>query len=115
MHLNQFVPLKELLGVVRRREDRNGEYSVYWKDEADDPGLNEVVLVSAPVTVENDRDVFPQIVVENGYWIFCSDQLLQDVVDVAVGQNSQVSDEKLREALLHYLQKDNFLDVTDGQ
>jgi len=115
MQINQFVALQDLLSLVRRRADRVTKYSVYWKDGTEDPGLTEAVLLAAPVEVENDRDVFPRIVVENGYWIYCSDELLQDVVDVALGQNPNVSDERLKDALRHYLEKDNFLDVKDAQ
>ncbi|MET0333565.1 MAG: hypothetical protein ABW190_04790 [Rhizobacter sp.] len=111
MELNRFVALEELLSLVRSRADRSIEYSVYWRDGAEDPGLTDEVLVAAPVEVENDRDVFPPIVVKHGYWIYCSDQLIQDVVDVALGQNASVGNERLLEALRHYLRKDNFLDV----
>src|SRR4051794_9995806 len=102
MELNQFMPLRDLFTKVRTRKDRRVDYSVYWKDGAEDPRINEGVLLAAPVMVEDDRDVFPPIVNENGYWL------------VALQQNPKASDETLLSALLYYLSKDNFLDVTNA-
>lgn len=114
MQLNQFVSLKELFACVRSREDRELKYSVYWKDGADNPELDDNVLLAEPVAVKDDRDLFPQIVTDNGYWILCSKQTIQDVVEVALEQNPNVSDETLRTALFYYLSVDNFMDVTES-
>jgi hypothetical protein len=115
MKLDQFVEFEELIGIVRRREDRRTSYCVYWKDEAEEPTLQDNVLVAAPSTVENDVEVFPRVVLENGYWTFCSDQLVQDVVDVAIKQYPDASSAELREALLHYLERDSFLEIKRGK
>lgn len=48
--------------------------------------------------------------IRNGFNYFCSDQNIQDIVDLAVKQDAYVSNEKLVDALNYYVDNDDFRD-----
>lgn len=112
LELDRSYRMSELLPIVASRRDRAFGYALYWLDPKRDPQLEDSFLVAAPVEVtDDDKEVYPQSAQKPGYWIYCSAELIQDVVDLAVSQNANASNEQMLECLIHYMKYDNFLDV----
>jgi hypothetical protein len=103
----------ELLLLVAKRLDRQTSYSVYWQDlPQQDPSPESIVLVEHPsIVTDEDAEIFPDAVRSRGWWIYCSDELLQDVVDLAVEQKTSASAEEILKCLRYYLEHDDFLDL----
>ncbi|MBC7755124.1 MAG: hypothetical protein H7Z20_00475 [Bdellovibrio sp.] len=112
LKLNAFYTLPDLFALVKTKCERDVDYSIYWLDNAPDPTLQDRVFVAAPVDVDDeDNEAFPQIVNDNGFWYFCSDENIQDVIDVAIDQKPNASDEEQLKCLDYYLKRDTFLDL----
>jgi hypothetical protein len=103
-----------LLPQIAAREERHLQYSLYWEDRAnDDPTLDDTFLVASPSQVtDDDLEIFPQQVAERGWWIYCSDELVQDVIDLAIGQKPNASSAEMLKCLIHYIKNDDFLDLS---
>jgi hypothetical protein len=112
IQLNTFYTLPELFALVKNRQERTQNYSIYWRDNAPDPSLTDRLIVAAPSDIDDDIEHYSSIVDENGYWHYCSDEIVQDVVDVAISQKPNVTDEELLNCLDYYLKRDTFLDLT---
>jgi hypothetical protein len=115
IQLNTFYTLPELFALVKNRQERAQNYCIYWRDNAPDPSLTDRLIVAAPSDIDEDDDykeTFPSMVNENGYWHYCSDEIVQDVVDLAISQKPNVTDEELLNCLDYYLKRDTFLDLT---
>jgi hypothetical protein len=112
IQLNTFYTLAEWLNLVKTKQERTLNYSIYWRDNAPDPTENDRIIIAAPTIVDdNDNETFPPIVNENGFWYYCSDENIQDVVDVAIDQKPNASDAELLQCLDYYLKRDTFLDL----
>jgi hypothetical protein len=102
-----------LLLQIAAREERHFQYSLYWEDRAnDDPRLDDIFLVASPSEVtDDDLEIFPQQVTERGWWLYCSDELVQDVVDLAISQKPNVSPAEMLKCLIYHMKNDDFLDI----
>ena len=112
--LNSYIKVRDLLQLVKAKQDRAQSYTVYWPKNAPSPGLEDEVLIAEPSDVDEtgDFDVMPPIVAEKGWWICIYDYTLQDVIDLAIEQKSNASDVELLTCLRYYEEKDTFLDLT---
>ena len=112
---DQYYKIEDFLTLVRNKQERSEDYdpdfayAVYSEQDIFEPGIT--VYICAPADIDgDDDDVFPDVVYENGLLYMCSDEDIQDVVDLALRQQPAVTDEQLIEALNHYLESDDFLD-----
>jgi hypothetical protein len=115
IQLNTFYTLPELFALVKTKQERAQNYSIYWLDNAPKPSLTDRLIVAAPSDIDEEDDfkeTFPSMVNENGYWHYCSNEIVQDVVDLAISQKPNVSDAELLNCLEYYLKRDTFLDLT---
>ena len=84
-------------------------YAVYAKN--DNVEIHDEVFIGNSIDFyENDNVVFSLFFIINGFHDFSSDQNIQDVVDLAVRQDADVSNEKLIDALNYYIDNDDFKD-----
>ena len=115
MFKNKVYKIEEFINLVKMKEERSTNYdfdycyAVYAKN--DTVKLHDEVFIGNSVDFdENDNEVYPEFAISNGYHYFCSDQNIQDVIDLAVKQNATVSIEKLIDALNYYIDNDDFKD-----
>ncbi|MFI8146610.1 hypothetical protein [Acinetobacter sp. ABJ_C5_2] len=112
---NKVYKIEDFINLVKEKKERLPNYdfdycyAVYAKD--DNVRLHDEVFIGNSVDFdENDNEVYPAFVITNGYHYFCSDQNIQDVVDLALRQDAAVSNEKLIDALNYYIDNDDFKD-----
>ncbi len=110
--LGHLYTLSDIVGFVAAKAERGFPYSLYWDDQ-DRPAMpDDRFLVSDPVRVTGDGvEVYPTLARENGFWIYCSDELIQDVVDLAIEQKPAATTSELIRCIEHYLSNDDFLDL----
>ncbi|CAM3595901.1 hypothetical protein ELOC111193_12725 [Elizabethkingia occulta] len=113
---DQYYKIEDFLTLVRNKQERSEDYdpdfvyAVYSEQDIFEPGIT--VYIGAPADIDGDYDdIFPDVVYENGLLYMCSDEDIQDVVDLALRQQPAVTDEQLIIALNHYLENDDFLDL----
>ncbi|WP_288447301.1 hypothetical protein [uncultured Chryseobacterium sp.] len=113
---NQVYSIEEFLELVKTKQDRKASfdpeynYAVYSSIDAFKPGMK--IFVGDPLDIgESDHEVLPDFVFHNKLNYLCSDENIQDVVDLAFRQRADVTSSQLIEALNHYLEKDDFLDL----
>ncbi|MTH30918.1 hypothetical protein GJV77_13630 [Myroides pelagicus] len=113
---NKTYLLGEFINLVKDKQERAAYYApsynyALYAVEAEVTSDLEV-YVGNPVEVKDyDEEIFPEYVVEHAMWYFCSDENIQDVVDLAVSRSKNVTVEQLISALDYYLEHDDFMDV----
>lgn len=112
---NQMYFIEEFLELVKRKQDRKESYdpeynyAVYSSKDEFAPEMK--VFIGDPLDISgNDNEILPDFVYHNKLNYMCSDENIQDVVDLAFRQCDDVTSSQLITALNHYLEKDDFLD-----
>ncbi|MDR4951109.1 hypothetical protein REB14_02790 [Chryseobacterium sp. ES2] len=112
---NQVYSIEEFLELVKSKQDRKASfdpeynYAVYSSTDEFKPEMK--VFIGDPLDIgENDNEILPDFVFHNKLHYICSDENIQDVVDLAFRQHADVTSSQLITALNHYLEKDDFLD-----
>ncbi|WP_426479028.1 DUF7716 domain-containing protein [Chryseobacterium sp. CBSDS_008] len=112
---NQVYSIEEFLALVKNKQDRKESYdpeynyAVYSSIDEFKPEMK--VFIGDPLDIgENDNEILPDFVFHNKLNYLCSDENIQDVVDLAFRQCADVTSSQLIKALNHYLKKDDFLD-----
>ncbi|MDW9378651.1 hypothetical protein [Chryseobacterium sp. JV558] len=112
---NQVYSIEEFLELVKNKQDRKASfdpeynYAVYSSKDEFEPEMK--VFIGDPLDIGgNDSEILPDFVYHNKLNYICSDENIQDVVDLAFRQHADVTSFQLIEALNHYLEKDDFLD-----
>lgn len=112
---NKTYSLGEFIDIVKHKQERSTSYDPQYQYalyavEADLTAALEV-YVGAPVEVNDDEEeIYPDYVVSHNMWYLCSDENIQDVVDLAVSQCAEISTVQLITALDYYLEHDDFMD-----
>lgn len=104
------ISWSSLVDLVKRKEDRGNAYDVYGE------GVNfakgDVCFVGRPMEVsDDDEEIYPCEVVDRGLHFIVSADHLQDVVDNAISQNVDVSTDVVIDAIKHFSEYDDFMDV----
>lgn len=112
---NKTYRLSEFIDIVKNKQERSEGYNPLYHyaiyAEEVEVTSNLVIYVGEPVEVsDSDKEIYPEYAVAHNMWYFCSDENIQDVVDLAISQYSQVSTEQLITALDYYLEHDDFMD-----
>ncbi|MBP1163368.1 MAG: DUF7716 domain-containing protein [Chryseobacterium culicis] len=112
---NQMYCIEEFLELVKRKQDRKESYdpeynyAVYSSKDEFEPEMK--VFIGDPLDIGgNDNEILPDFVYHNKLKYMCSDENIQDVVDLAFRQYAEVSSSQLITALNYYIEKDDFLD-----
>ncbi|REC60950.1 hypothetical protein DRF65_18095 [Chryseobacterium pennae] len=112
---NQMYCIEEFLELVKNKQDRKESYdpeynyAVYSSKDEFEPEMK--VFIGDPLDIgENDNEILPDFVYHNKLSYMCSDENIQDVVDLAFRQYADITSFQLITALNHYLEKDDFLD-----
>ncbi|CAD0219350.1 hypothetical protein FW781_03820 (plasmid) [Chryseobacterium panacisoli] len=112
---NQVFPIEEFLELVKNKQDRKTSfdpdynYAVYSSKDEFEQQMK--IFIGDPLDIgENDNEILPDFVFQNKLNYMCSDENIQDVVDLAFRQYAGVTSSQLIDALNHYLEKDDFLD-----
>ncbi|MDR6372239.1 hypothetical protein J2795_003102 [Chryseobacterium bernardetii] len=112
---NQVYSIEEFLELVKSKQDRKASfdpefnYAVY--SSTDEFKSEMKVFIGDPLDIGgNDNEILPDFVFHNKLHYMCSDENIQDVVDLAITQQADVTSSQLIMALNHYLEKDDFLD-----
>lgn len=112
---NQVYSIEEFLELVKSKQDRQASfdpeynYAVYSSTDEFKPEMK--VFIGDPLDIgEHDNEILPDFVFHNKLHYMCSDENIQDVVDLAFRQRADISSSQLITALNHYLEKDDFLD-----
>ncbi|WLE64151.1 hypothetical protein GIY62_35420 (plasmid) [Burkholderia plantarii] len=112
-------PIEDFIQIVRDKRDRSAKYDrnflydVYGKEEDDDRlHVGQYIFVSDTVQVnDDDEEIYPDDVKENGLTFLYSGENFQAVVDLAVKQKPAASPAEIIRCLNHYAEKDDFLDL----
>ena len=105
-----YMRLGDVIRAIRDGRESGARFSIYSTWEDHDAFTSETrVYVADPSDVKDGEEIFPAEIVERQLWIFCADDLLEDVVDNAVAQKPEVTDEEIVEGLEHYLVNDAFM------
>lgn len=112
---NQIYCIEEFLELVKLKQDRKESYdpeynyAVYSSKDEFEPEMK--VFIGDPLDIGgNDNEILPDFVYHNKLKYMCSDENIQDVVDLAFRQYAEVSSSQLITALNYYIEKDDFLD-----
>ncbi len=112
---NKHYQIEEFFNLVKNKQERSERYdpsfiySIYTKTESLELG-DQIFVGDTSDLDDNDNEIFPDFVVSNGYEYYCSDENIQDVIDLALRNNPNYSDAELLQRLKYYLEKDTFLD-----
>ncbi|MDM1298305.1 hypothetical protein HXZ94_07295 [Empedobacter falsenii] len=112
---NKHYQIEEFFNLVKNKQERPEHYdpsfiySIYTKTESLELG-DQIYIGDTSNFDDNDNEIFPDFVVNNGYEYYCSDENIQDVIDLALRNNPNYSDAELLQRLKYYLEKDTFLD-----
>ena len=110
--LGNLYKLPEIFASIAAKTERNFGYALYWKDQERAATLDDIFLVAEPVEVTDaDKEIYPLLAIEKGFWIYCRDELIQDVIDLAIKQKPAVTPAELLECLEYYIEKDDFYDL----
>ena len=110
--IGRLFKLSEILDAVASKQERAFHYHLYWADPERPPILNDEFLVGEPVQIsDDDVEIYPESATSRKFWVFCSDELIQDVVDLAIHQKSTASHAELLACLEHYIEHDDFMDL----
>ena len=99
MFKNKVYKIEDFINLVKEKKERLPNYdfeycyAVYAKN--DNVEIHDEVFIGNSIDFDH---------------YFCSDQNIQDVVDLAVRQDADVSNEKLIDALNYYIDNDDFKD-----
>ena len=109
---NVFFSIEELIACVKARQERECSYAIYSaRGEAFAAG--EQVFVADGVEVnDQDEEVHPAAVRRLNLQFAYSGELFQDVIDLAISQKPQATDSEIIQALNHYSEFDDFLDLS---
>lgn len=115
---NKTYQLEEFILLVKDKKERTAgydpayAYAVYAREDEVEIGLE--IYVGEPVEVnDNDEETYPSVAIEQEMWYMCSDEDIQDVVDLAISQKPSATMEELVMALDYYLTIDDFIDLVD--
>lgn len=106
-----------ILLVIEKKERTAGydaafAYAIYAREEEVEIGLE--IYVGEPVEVtDNDEEIYPNEVIAQEMWYLCSDEDIQDAIDLAISQKPSATMEELVMALDYYLTIDDFIDLID--
>jgi hypothetical protein len=105
------LSLSELIELVKNKQDRSTRYAIYGVDSGK-MLANAKYYLDDPVFVnDDDEEVFPKFVVDNGLDLIYSSERFQDVVDLAYRQKPSASVDEIIAALNYYDDNDDFLDL----
>ena len=113
MKYEEPTTMAALIEMVRGREDAGQRYCVYGRGDSDDATLDsECFLAAHPRLTDDDSEVYPGFVVQNGLELWYREELVHDVVMNALHQDASVSNETVLAALKHYDNRDAFLVIS---
>lgn len=108
--------IEDFIQLVKQKIERSEKYdptffyAIYAKE--DYLFLGQKILVSNTVSVsDDDSEIYPEDVIALRFSYSCSDENIQDVIDLAIQQKPHATNEEIIHALNYYLEKDNFLDL----
>ncbi|ALK30272.1 DUF7716 domain-containing protein [Burkholderia plantarii] len=111
--VNSYYKIDDLIEIVKNKEDRDSIYMVYVPDGTDDLSVGMQVYVGdVPDFDEDDNEVFPDFVGNNGLEVGYRRDQFQDVIDLAYRQKPTASIDEVVECLNHYAEYDDFLDLS---
>ena len=107
------ITLRDMIALARVKADRDEPYTVYSKDSDYDVFTLDTRVHIAPTDLSHGQ--LPPDVAARGLNIFCHDFLLQDVVDQAFENYTDITDEDLVAGLENYLVHDAYMDYETGE
>lgn len=111
---NKTYRLGEFIDIVKNKQERSEQYNpmynyALYAVEAE-VTCDLEIYVGDPVEVtDSDEEIYPEYAVTHDMWYFCSDENIQDVVDLALSQKEGLSIAELVVALEYYLEHDDFM------
>lgn len=112
MQFRQAISISELIEMVRNKRDLDETYCIYGTGDSSHADLATSCFLDdyAEIT-DDDEEIDTPFVTERGLWLWWRDELVQDVIFNALHQDSQVTDEKILQAIKYYNEFDTFLDL----
>lgn len=108
--------MSDMLEAVAKGRDPDVPYDLYWKDEDRPARLDDMILVAEPVAVsDDDKEIYPESASSRGFWIYCSGELVQDVVGLAMEQMPAASADSLLSCVEYYIRNDDYLDLLSSR
>lgn len=112
--LGNTYTVSDVLRAVAEENDPDASYDLYWDDQDREATLDDIFLVAEKVQVTDEsEEIYPKSAVDRGFWLYCSDELIQDVVSLAIRQKPTASLSDLLRCLEYYIRRDDFLDLSD--
>ncbi len=116
---HRFYRIEDFIALVRNGQDRSAgydpefDYAVYWKDGEGPIYAGTQIYISDPVQGDDDdRDIYPQEVMNLRLSFLYLCEHFQSVVDLAVEQKPAASDTEIIACLNHFREHDDFLDLS---
>lgn len=99
--------------------EQRPSFDIYWREHhhQEYPELTDVIFIGEPSDVDDDVSddeydyaLLPQAVKDKGWELYASGENFESVIENAVYQKSNVSDDEIRQAIEYYLCNDTFMD-----
>ena len=105
---SMFTVLKEVANVSYP----DTKYDLFWDDQNRPARLDDLILIAETIKVsKDDIEIYPEAALSRGFWIYCSGELIQDVISLAIEQKPNANGEELLMCLEHYIEFDDYLDL----
>ncbi len=110
--VNHFYRIEELIELVRDKKDRDSIYMIYIPASIEVLEAGMIVYVgNVPDFDDDDNEIIPAHILEQGLTQGYMREQFQDVVDLAYRQKKSASTEEVILCLNHYSKHDDFLDL----
>lgn len=112
---NKTYSLGGFIEIVKNKQERSEKYNpmynyALYAVEAEVTSDLEIYVGDPVEVTDSDEEIYPEYAVTHDMWYFCSDENIQDVVDLAHSQKQDISIVELITALGYYLEHDDFMD-----
>ncbi|HHQ6612409.1 DUF7716 domain-containing protein [Morganella morganii] len=101
--------LVDIISDMKKTDFRDDNFCLYGEN-SDDLELNGNYYVSDYPDVDDDKEIYPQIVIAKKLNYLYSGQQFADVIDSVIEQKSSASPDDFVKALNYYSNNDDFLD-----
>ena len=109
MHYQQHLAFGDLIDLLRQQK-KTLHFCIYGAPQDNPITLRTSCVIEAfPQITDDDEEIYPPYILENGLEFWFSDELLEDVVMSALHHKPTVSNTELLAAIEYYAERDCFM------
>lgn len=91
---------------------QDGNWCVYVLEEDIFPKLDtECYIDEYPEVTDDDEEIYPSFIIDSGYELVYTGEMLQDVIVSALNRKKNASNEELLAAIDYYDEYDTFMEI----